>query len=58
MCMFFFISDEVFQMVPSIIKRKEVSDNCSERESDDQVLHEMQALQDEIGEMHNQLMML
>ena len=48
----------MMQRVPFIVRGEKMFDCYSGNDSDDQVLHEMEALQDEIGNIHNQLMML
>ena len=44
--------------MPTVIESEQMCDCPSEDEQNDQVLHEMEALQDEIGDIHNQLMTL
>ena len=41
-----------------MVKSEEMFSSSPTNGSQDQVLHEMEALQDEIGDIHKQLMML
>ena len=46
------------QRVPSVIESEQMGNGPSEDGQNDQVLHEMEALQDEMGDIHDQLMTL